>query len=515
MERYLAGVDVGTTGAKVILFDLEGHPVSQAYQEYGCTYPAPGWVEQDCAMLIQAVYACCRQVAEQVALGEGQLAGVSVSAQRSCTVFLDREGSPLRMVSWLDGRAGAQAEEIGDAVGREKFYQLTGLPLSGTWILPKLLHMRRHDPELWAKTARVAQLQDVILVALGAGELISDEPEAGFYGLWDGKKFAFSQELLDAFGLDRELFPQVRQSGSLAGRMTAQAAKSTGFPEGTPICVGIGDQNSAALGAGLVRPGMVSVSLGTGGLATALLDTFYRDPAGQAMVTHHAIHGLYTFEGLQNAAAGAFRWFRDELAAQERLDASAQGVSPYDLLDEKIDNIAPGAQGLLMLPWFAGSAAPRWNPGTKGGFLGLTLAHTRAHMARACVEGITLEQKDILQSLVKSGARCESVRIVGGATKSHVWNQLQADVYGLPCETLEVPDAAALGAALCAGVGTGVFSSFEEGVSRMVRVAKRYEPNPARTAVYEKLYGVYCDAYQALSQSKVFEKLEELTKKEA
>ena len=505
-KQLLVGIDVGTTGIKTILFEADGTVFSSAYQEYGCIYPQTGWVEQDPKMLARAVSDTCREAMRAVSDGQAEIAGVSVSAQRSSLILIDGEDVPLLMISWLDNRATAEADEIAHVFGSDRFYDITGLPLCATWILPKLMHTRRHAPELWGRVHRICQLQDFILHTLGAEGYLGNEAEAGFWGLWDNRTLEFSSDLLSAFEIDRAMLPEIHRTGEVVGTLSPEAAERTGLPAGIALCVGVGDQNSAALGAGVVAPSAVSISLGTGGLATVVLDGCYRDPRRQSMVTSHAIHGLWTFEGLQNAAAGAFRWFRDEIAALEKHQAAEPGGA-YDALNKMIDATPVGAHGLLMLPQFAGSAAPRWNAAARGGFLGLTLAHTRSDMARACVEGITLEQKDILHSLQTEGKDFSHVRIVGGATKSPVWNQIQADIYGLPCETLAVSDAAALGAAISAGTGVHIFSSLAEGAEKMVHVRERYEPDQTQTAQYEDLYHVYCDAYEALEKAQIFQQL--------
>lgn len=507
-KQLLAGIDVGTTGVKTILFEADGTVFASAYQEYGCIYPQPRWVEQDPEMLLDAIYATCRQAMSAV---EGaQVAAISVSAQRSSAILLDDSGHALKMISWLDNRAVEQSDEIAAQFGAERFYQITGLPLCATRILPKLLHTRKNSPELWRRTRRVCQLHDFVLHALGADDFYGNEAEAGFWGLWDNRNLCYSDDLLRAFSIDRTMLLEIRRTGEQVGTISADVSEKTGFPLGTPLCIGVGDLNSAALGAGVVEPGAVSISLGTGGLATIVLDGCYRDPMCQSMVTSHAIHGLWTFEGLQNAAAGAYRWFRDEIAALEKVQAENPGAA-YETLNHMIEQIPVGAHGLIMMPYFAGSAAPRWNALARGGFVGLTLAHTRSDMARACVEGITLEQKDILQSMKNAGKTFSYVRIVGGATKSEVWNQIQADVYGLPCETLAVSDAAALGAAISAGYGVGVFASLKEGAERMVQVKKRYEPNSENTRKYEKLYDIYCKLYEALAKTTVYQKMAEFS----
>jgi len=503
----IAGIDVGTTGTKVVAFDTGGTPLASGYVEYACTYPRPGWVEQDPNMLVEAVGQAARRMFAAGTVRPDQITAVSVSAQRCCCVFVDKAGQPLKMISWQDNRPAEEVEEIAARIGRDEFYDIVGLPLCGTWMLPKILHTRRHDPRLWEQTHKVVQLQDLILRSLGCESFVSDRAEAPFYGAWDSRVPGWSKTILDAFDLSESLFPPVRSCGEPAGRLDAAAARRTGFAQGTLLCVGIGDQNSAALGAGIVRPGTMSVSIGTGGIATALLEQCYRDPARNNMITHHAVDGRWTFEGLQNAAAGVFRWFRDQLGAAEQQLAAQNGTNVYDELNKLIAQSPAGANGLLLLPHFAGASTPYWNSDARGAWLGLSLAHTRGDMARACIEGITLEEKDIITSIRQAGARAELVRIMGGATKSPVWNQVQADVYGLPCETLKVTDAAVMGAAICAASGAGLYGGLEEATLHMVHPDRRYEPDPAASAVYQELFGLYRDAYKALEQSRVFPRL--------
>jgi xylulokinase len=285
------------------------------------------------------------------------------------------------------------------------------------------------------------------------------------------------------------------------------AAERCGLKAGTPLCVGAGDQNSAAIGAGIVHKGYLSVSLGTGGLAAAYLDTPFRDPNRKAMVDNHAVYGKWQLEGLQSGAAGVFRWFRDEIAALEKEKA---GKNVYDRLNEMIASTPPGAKGLVLLPYLASATTPRWNPHARGTLLGLTFAHDRASLARCFMEGITLEVRDMVNSMAASGIPIEQVRILGGATKSELWNQMQADVYNRPVETLKMTDAALMGAALCAAVGIGEFPGIAEGAEHMVQVDKKYTPDPKRAGLYDEIYGIYCLAYEALEEKGVFQALARL-----
>ncbi len=503
---YLLGVDIGTTGAKGIVFDLEGKIISSGYYEYACTYPRPNWVEQDVELIVgRSMDAAAKAVAEAGLTGD-EIAAISFSAQRCCTIFLDGRGQLIRpMISWQDNRPVEELEEIKAKITPEDFYAITSMPLNTTWMISKILWMRNHEPENWGKLAKIVQLQDYALKAWGAEEYLEDMSDTGFSGLWDPFGMEWSDRLFELMKLDKDLFPKVVASGMKAGSLSAEVAERTGLKAGTPLVVGAGDQNSAAVGAGVVRAGMLSVSLGTGGLAAAYIDEPYRDPLCLTMVDNHAIKGKWQIEGLQAGAASVYKWFRDQIAALECAYADCAGKDVYEILGDMVEQSPPGAKGLVMLPYFASATTPRWNPHARGVMAGFSFAHDKNCMARAFMEGITLEVKDMLISMLQSGVPIEKVHILGGPTKSKLWNQMQADMYNRPVQTLKTTDAAPLGAAICAGVGTGLFSGIAEGADAMVRIDETYEPNSATAALYEDLYGIYCSMYDALDKGRVFE----------
>ena len=509
-QRLLCGIDVGTTGTKSVLFTLDGKILGKGYREYGCTYPKPGWVEQDMDMVLAEAFASCKAAVEQAGVSPEQVAAVALSTQRTTSIFLDSGERILKAISWQDNRTVQEMKELDRQIGSQKFYEMTGLPLNTTWIITKILWMQRNEPAIWQKVRRVVQVQDYFLRKMGADDYYIDYPDACLYGLFDHKSYRWYPEFLKVAGVDAGMLPKPTPCGTVVGKLSAEAARATGLAQGTPICVGAGDQNSASIGAGIVDKGMISVSLGTGGMAIVCLSWPYRDPASSACVTCHAMDGHYQFEGYQIGAASIFRWFRDELAAAERIEAKETGKNIYDLLNRQIAGVPAGARGLLLLPYFASAAAPRWNPNARGALLGLTLAHNRACIARACMEGIAMEQKDILANMRENGIEIRSIRMIGGATNSRIWNQIQADMYRLPCDTLEVEDAAVLGAAIMAGKAAGIFKDIPEGVDRMVNVKDHYEPIEKNAAVYDRMYDIYCSAYQGLEGQKVFEKLARL-----
>jgi xylulokinase len=508
---YLAGIDIGTTGAKTAVFDLRGNAIASGYREYACIYPKANWVDQDAVLLVNSAMESAREAvhsASKSGVDPKRIAGIGVSAQRSCTIFVDGAGKPVRhMISWQDNRTSEELADIKSKVSPGEYYRATGTPLGTTWILTKILWLRKNEPEAWKKVRKVIQLHDFALKALGTDEYFEDIPDSAFFGFWDIDAFAWNERLMGLFDIRKDMLPRPLPSGTKVGTLSRTAAEKTGFAPGTPLCVGAGDQNSAVVGAGIVESGYLSVSMGTGGIAITYLDRPFRDPNGMSMVTNHAIHGKWQLEGLQNGAAGVFRWFRDEIATSEKRSAKELGKDPYEIINELIEKTPAGSRGLVFLPYLAASAAPRWNPHARGTFTGLTFAHDRGCLARAFIEGITMEMKDILNAMVSSGIEIGKVRIMGGATKSALWNQIQSDMYGRPVETLKVTDAALLGAAIFAGVGAGLFGDIREAVSKMVAVDKAYEPKRENASLYDELYGIYCGVYEGLEKNKVFERL--------
>lgn len=507
MEKYALGIDVGTTGTKAIVFDLSGREKGKAYREYACEYPQPNWVEQDAGILREAVFDVCASAVQNAGVDKEEIVSMGVSAQRCCVLFIDNRGEVMKMISWMDNRADEEVAVLKKEIGMMKYYNITGLPLSTTWILPKILWMKKNEPEIWRRSRRIVQLHDYILHCLGADDYYTDEPDAAFWGFWETNQLKWNENMLKMFHIKEEMLPQVRASGTCIGKVPLGIAEKLGLSGRTSLCVGAGDQNCAAIGAGVVRPGLASVSLGTGGLTTVFTSNPYRDPRGKTMVTNSAVHGNWQLEGLQNGAAGVFRWFRDEIAALEKYEAERDGLDPYVRLNRMIEQSPPGGRGLVFLPYLASAASPRYDQNARGSLIGLTFQHTRGDIARAVIEGITLEQKDILTYMWRAGIRFEYINIMGGATKSEIWNQLQADCYGYPVKTLQVTDAAAMGAAICACIGAGIFKDVAAAVDAMVKTDRTYNPNPDMTALYDESYRMYCDAYEGLAATKVFERI--------
>ncbi|MHB8955571.1 MAG: FGGY-family carbohydrate kinase [Pirellulaceae bacterium] len=507
MADYLAGVDVGTTGARCMIFDLQGSPLAGHYCDYGASYPRPGWVEQDPHRLIEKTMEACRLAIASSGIAPARIASIGFSAQRSVACPVACDGSAVRpMFSWQDARTGEEVEELRHVISDEAYYAQNGLPLGTTWIITKILWMRKHEPHLLARTARFVQNQDLVLRAFGADDYYTDLCCAVFYGVWDVRRADWNLPLLERLGLGREMFGHPTRPGTQVGTIDPAVAAQTGFAAGTPLCVGAGDQNCSVLGMGAIEPGLATVTLGTAGLAILATERPLAGFGGM-MITHHAAPGMWEVEGLSNAAAASLRWFRDVVGTCEKQSDSAGGPDAYRQFDRLAATAPPGSRGLLYLPYLATAASPRWNPQARAAFVGLSFAHGRAEMTRAVMEGVVLEIRDMFEQWNAAGLCVRSLRIGGGATRSALWNQIQADIYGRPVETLRVGESTVLGAALLGGVGAGVFASIPEGVSAMVHVADRIEPDLERHACYEALYRAYVQTYEGLTSSGAFDSL--------
>ena len=507
MAGYLAGVDVGTTGARCMIFDTVGRPLGGHYCDYGATYPQPGWVEQDGDLLTAKAMEACRAALASSGIPPQDIAAIGFSAQRSVTCAVDRQGRVVRpMFSWQDARTAAEVEDLRQLVDAAEYYAQSGLPLGTTWIVTKLLWMRKHEPDLYARTHKFVQNQDLVLRAFGADDFYTDLCCMPFYGVWDVRRATWNESLLNKLDLAPSLFGRPTRPGTQVSAISESVAAQTGFAAGTPICVGGGDQNCSVVGMGAIRPGMATVTLGTAGLA--ILSTGQPSAGfGGMMITHHAAPGMWEIEGLSNAAAAALRWYRDAVGTLEKEREASGGTDAYRQLDELAASAPLGSKGLVFLPYLATAATPRWNPQARAALIGLTFAHGRAELTRAVMEGVVLEIRDIVEQWFRAGLEVDVLRIGGGATRSALWNQIQADVYGRPVQTLRVSESTALGAALLGGVGAGVFASIEEGVQAMVAVASQIEPNPSRHRRYEELYQAYSAAYEGLSASGAFGRL--------
>jgi xylulokinase len=403
-------------------------------------------------------------------------------------VLLDSAGAVLRpAILWNDQRTAVECAEITATVGAEKVLRITGNPVLPGFTAPKLVWVRKHEPEVYARIAHILLPKDYVRFRL-TGAFATDVSDAAGTSFLDVGARDWSDEMLAALEIPRAWLPEVTESPVVSAHLSAEGARATGLREGTPVVAGAGDNAGAAVGSGIVTPGLVSASLGTSGVLFAPLAEYRPEPAGRLHAFCHAVPGQWHLMGVMLSAAGSLRWFRDALAPG----------TPFDQLVDEAEPIAPGADGLLFLPYLSGERTPYPDPDARGAFVGLSLIHRRAHMTRAVLEGVAFGLRDSLELMKSLGLDVRTVRAQGGGARSPLWRRILADVLGAEVAVPEAEEGAALGAALLAGVGAGVWSRVEETAPLAGRVRESIQPGPDAQR-YDEIYPRYRALYPALA----------------
>jgi xylulokinase len=503
MTKYLVGIDEGTTGCKTCVFDEDGNVLGSDYREYPCHYPQPGWVEQYPEEMLPALFESCRVAIERAGVAKEDIAGVALSTQAAVVTLLDDNGELIRpFIGWQDVRGAEQIAKIADRVTPSRFYAIAGERLGAIFSSSKLDWVRENEPENWKRTKTFATHQDYFLSAFGARERWTDISSASRDALFDVDAGEWSPELHDALHISIDQRPKVSsEAGMIVGHVSARVAELTGLAEGTPLCLGAHDQNCSTLGAGGVHHGTAVMVLGTFGSCYVVSDKPIRDPLETLVVKGNHGVGNWTIEGFSNTAASSFRWYRDVFADLEVAAGRALNKDPYDLITQAVHDVPPGSRGVIFLPYLQGAAGAHPNPNATGTFLGMSLATTKADMARAVLEGIAFEMLEVIEAQENAGIEVDTVRLTGGAAKSPTWCQLLADVFQRPIELLQTSETGCLGAALYAGTAVGIYPDIVSAVERAVTVTARFEPDPSCAEAYRAAFDRYQRVYSSLADS--------------
>jgi xylulokinase len=468
----LVGLDVGTTSVKALAISPDGDVLARAEEEYSLSTPAPGWVEQDPDDWWRASEAAL------AAVGAESADGIGLSGQMHGLVAVDEAKRVVRpAILWNDQRTAAECVEIEERIGLDRLIALTGNRALTGFTAPKLLWLRKHEPEAYGRIRHVLLPKDYVRLRL-TGEHAIDVADASGTLLFDVARRRWSEEVLDALEIPSDWLPRTLESPEISGQTR----------DGTPVAAGAGDQAAGALGVGIDRPGPISVVLGTSGVVFAALPAFHADPEARVHAFCHAVPGGWHAMGVMLSAAGSLRWLMDAFAP----------ATPYDELVAEADQVGPGADGVLFLPYLSGERTPHADPNARAAFVGLALAHRRGALARAVLEGVAYGLRDSLELLRELGVRPELGRASGGGARSPLWIEIVASVLGLPLELTAVEEGGAYGAALLGGVAAGVFADIHEAVATCVRARERLEPNDAWRDAYEAGYARYRALYPAL-----------------
>ena len=492
MAAYLMAIDIGTTGANAMLFDTDGNALGGGYREYPSVYPAEHHVEQEADLLVASAFEVCRQALRQAQIDPKAVLAVSMSSQRATFGLLDADDRMIggRFYGWQDNRALSVVPEIAARISAEELYQITGMPLTPTFSLEKLVWIKKHQPERYAQARKVVFPADYVLHHFGASPLQTEVTCACCSGLIDVHTLDWSDRVLEALGLDRAKLTPLVRPGTVVGKISPAAAQASGLAEGTLLVCGTGDQQSAAIGAGVIDHGRASLTLGTAGLLVVGTRQLELAKSPGLMAVSSGRIGLYELEGIQLGAASCYRWIRDTFFNPDVLGVPV-GTGLYERMEQQLHRSRPGANGIVFMPFLSGAGYPLWNPMASGMFSGLRFSHSPADMMRAVIEGVSLESFDMYQQMNKAGVVISSLAVTGGAMESPVWRQTIADIFGMEIHPLQVPNATLVGAAIFAGIGAGVFRDVCEGVAKTVRFAEPVQPIPENVLVYRKLYSTY------------------------
>ena len=485
---YLLGIDTSTTATKALLINESGSVIAVAATEYPYDTPKPGWTEQDPALFWQGTVQSIREVLAKAQITGKDVAAIGLTGQMHGMTLLDARGEVIRpCILWNDQRTAPQCETITNMVGAEKILQLTGNPMLTGFTAPKILWAREHEPENYKRTAHILLPKDYVRYKL-TGEFFSDVADSSGTSLFDVGKRRWSDEMLVVLQISRAWLPEVTESPVASTKINSEAAKATGLLAGTPVIAGSGDQAAQAVGAGIVREGLVSVTLGTSGVVFAPSNSYRVEPQGRLHAFCHAVPGAWHLMGVMLSAGGSLRWYRDTLANHDA----------YETLTAAAAKISAGSEGLLFLPYLTGERTPHPDPNARGAFIGLSVRHTKAHLTRAVIEGVTFGLRDSLELMRALGIATTQVRASGGGAKSELWRQMLADIFNAEIVTVNSTEGAAYGAALLAGVGADIFPSVEAATALATRVTGNHQPHRDVALVYADYYKSYQALYPAL-----------------
>ncbi|MBU0606924.1 MAG: xylulokinase [Armatimonadetes bacterium] len=497
---YLLGVDVGTTGAKTILVDHKGKLVARVTVEYPLYSPQPGWSEQEPEDWWQATVASIRGVLTESGVKADRIAGVGLSGQMHGSVFLDAAGKVIRRaLLWNDQRTAEQCAWITQQVGRKVVQAETCNPVLTGFQAPKIIWLRDHEPANYERIAQVLLPKDYVRYRL-TGEYATEVSDASGTALFNVPQRCWSEAMLNKLDLPREWFPRVYESPEVTGEITAEVAALTGLRAGTPVVGGGGDQAAGGVGNGIVEPGAVSCTTGTSGVVFAYLDEPAMDAELRTHTFCHAVPGKWHVMGVMLAAGGSLRWLRDTLFAAEMAVAEEMGVDPYELMTAEAAAAPVGSEGLIFLPYLTGERTPYPDPNARGVFFGLSLRHTKRHLARAVLEGVAYGLRDSFELIAELGVEMPQVRASGGGARSKLWRQIQADVCRREMSVINVDEGAAFGAALLAGVGAGVYADVVAACRQTIKVVNTLAPQPDAAAEYEEYYQLFRRLYAHLAR---------------
>lgn len=498
--NYLIGIDVGTSATKTVLFNEDGAVIASASQEYPLYQPKNGWAEQKPEDWRDAVLATLADVVSKSGAEEADIKGIGLSGQMHGLVMLDESGQVLRpSIIWCDQRTGAEVEDMLQIMPRERWIEITANPPLTGWTAAKILWVRKHEPEVFEKCRHILLPKDYIRYIL-TGVFATEVSDASGMQLLDVPNRRWSKEVLEKLDLDESLFARVYESCEATGTLLPDIAGRVGLIPETVVAGGAGDNAAAAVGTGIVRDGTAFTTIGTSGVVFAHSSRVSIDPKGRVHTCCCAVPGAWHIMGVTQGAGLSLKWFKDQFCQDYVEEAKSQGLDVYDLINRDVETVPVGSDRLLYLPFLMGERTPHLDPDCRGVFFGLSAVHTKKHLLRAVMEGVSYSLCDCNEILKEMGVEIREMMACGGGGKSPVWRQMLADLYRCEVMTVMQEEGPALGAAILAGVACGIYPGVEEACGRLISVKDSTAPRAAEAKTYAGYHALYQKLYKSLKE---------------
>ncbi len=492
VASYVIGIDAGTTSVKGILADREGNLVEFAKQEYMLDTDQQDICELDPEIYWNVTCSIIRELVSKAGIAPSSVAGIAFSSQGETLIPVDCTGKPLRKaIVWLDNRSVKEANEIKDKFGSQYIMDITGQPeVLPTWPATRILWLKKNEPSVFSRVGKYLLVEDFLLFQM-TGKYCTEHSLVSSTLYFDIQRKQWWHEMLDFIGISEDQLPGLYLSGKPIGNITAKASSETGLSTKTLCVTGAYDHPAGAIGSGNIKSGDVTLTIGASMAMCVAIDKPVSDLSLKLPCQCHAINGLYFLLPYGQTAGMVLKWFKDEFCQPEIEEATRKKQDPYDLLVSQAEKIAPGADGLVMLPHLMGAGSPEFNPDAKGAFAGIKMGMGKGHFARAIIESVSLMVRHNLETMDEKGIVIKDVHFLGGASKNSLWSQVLADVTGLPVVTLSNAENSAMGACLLAGTGTGLFQNIKTACSTSVKIRSRFEPDRKKHGLYNDIYKKY------------------------
>lgn len=497
-EEYLLGIDIGTSACKTALFAKDGKVKASSSRDYPVYYPKPGWAEQNPDEWWEAVCDSIKKVLASGGVRPAQVAGIGIDGQSWAAIAVDKDGEVLTNTPiWMDTRAQSVCDRVNREIGADEIFGLCGNMLRPSYTTAKILWYKEHLPGVYERTHKILQSNSFIAYRL-TGKISQDISQG--YGLhcFNMRTGQWDEKMCKAMGIPVGFLPKIVPCHQIIGTVTKEAAKQTGLAEGTPVAAGGLDAACGTLGAGVVHAGETQEQGGQAGGMSICTEEYASDP--RLILGFHVVPGRWLLQGGTTGGGGVMRWLEREFGDYERSVSAQKGKTALEQYNEEAGQVPPGSDGLVFLPYMSGERSPIWDANAKGVFFGLDFGKTKGHMIRSCMEGVAYALKHNLDIAESAGAPVRELLAVGGSANSSLWMQIKSDITGKPLAVPFSDTATTLGAALLAGVGVGMYGSFEDAAAQTVQITRRYEPCAENMQIYQKNYDTYISLYEDLKE---------------